>query len=565
MKAGMFKHSTLYVAIVFTVLGCSKPGVIEIGDPSVIKPVMSTTTLDWNTTYQRIDGFGVFAGRASPFFESVHRDTVLAKLFGDNGLRLNMVRAEIMWTHAYNPSTWEVALHDRSVNINTNRQHAAYQALEWHKKQEIGTFWILKKIKERYKVPIVYGSSWSPPLAMRINPGSALPGTMLLKAYIDSVVKKGDTTGLLDGFKKKNGVIGSGADTLFNTLNFETSANNYARYLAGFLRAYQKEGINFYGVSPSNEPDNIAAEWANCIWSPRQLGQFISDNLRPVLNSSGFSKVKILSPEAASWASSNDYLTGLKKTNGEWWLTEAIGILVFGLKSAFFGTEPMDLRNIDIYATHSYSDAANVDAQWKAGGKAGGLLELQPHSLAVSGKPVWVTEASDAMAPADISMTEGLRLGISMFDALTTGNASAYTFWLGFLDRRNNEALIWGDGATGPLTYPKLYDVMGNFSRYIGAGYVRIGATQPNADLRMVAFKDPASGKFTIVAINTGDKDQHCTLSLTGFSSGSLTGFLTSDASSSHWRSDIVAVNANGTFNVLVPAKSIVTYTGIKK
>lgn len=106
---------------------------------------------------------------------------------------------------------------------------------------------------------------------------------------------------------------------------------------------------------------------------------------------------------------------------------------------------------------------------------------------------------------------------------------------------------------------------MVNFSRYIAAGYVRIGATQPNPDLRIIAFKDPSSGKFSIVAINSGALDQHCTLSLTGFTSGSLTGYLTSDVSSSHWKSRVIPVSTNGTFNVLVPAKSIVTYTGVRK
>lgn len=563
MKLEVFKNPWLgYAAVVLMAFGCTKPTILRPENPSdIIKPVVnSNTTLDWNTTHQCIQGFGVFAGRAIPFFESVHRDTVLANLFSDNGLRLNMIRGEILWTYAYNPSNWNVALHAPNVDITTDPRNAAYRELDWLKKQELSQFWILKKAKERYKVPIVYASAWSPPLAMRINPKSEKPGTMELVKYIDALINKKDTTGMLDFIRHG----ASGPDTLFNTLNFHTSANSFAHYIAGYLRAYQNEGVHFYGVSPANEPDNIAAEWANCVWSPKQLGQFVSNNLRPVLNSSGFSNVKILSPEAASWKASNAYLNGFTLDNSGTFLENTANAIVFGFMQAFFGKEPMDQSNIDIYATHSYSDAADAGEQMRTGGKAGGLLDLKPGSLSVSGKPVWVTEASDATAPADTSMTEGLRLGINIFNALTTGNASAYTFWLGLLDTRNNEALIWGDGSAGPLTYPKLYDVMGNFSRYIGAGYVRIGATQPNPDLRIAAFKDPASGKFSIVAINSGALDQNCTLSLAGFKSGSLTGYLTSDASSTHWKSGVIPVNINGTFNVVVPAKSIVTYTGVK-
>lgn len=566
MKLEVFKNSWMgYAAVILITFGCTKPNILRPEDPpDVIKSgVNSNTTLDWNTTYQPIQGFGVFAGRAIPFFESAHRDTVLAKLFGDNGLRLNMIRGEILWTYAYNPSNWNVALHAPGVDITTDPKNAAYRELDWLKKQELSQFWILKKAIERYKVPIVYASAWSPPLAMRTNPKSDRPGTMEIMRYADALYNHKDTTGMLDFLKNRDTSI-AGADILFNTLNFKTSADSYARYIAGYLRAYQHEGIRFYGVSPANEPDNIAAEWANCVWSPKQLGQFVSNNLRPVLNSSSFSHVKILSPEAASWKASNGYLKGFTLDNSGSLLEQTGNAIVLGLKQAFFGKEAMDQSNIDIYATHTYSDATDVGDQWNSGGKAGGLLDLMPGSLGVSGKPVWVTEASDATFAADASMTEGLRLGINIFNALTTGNASAYTFWLGLLDTRNNEALIWEDGSTGPLTYPKLYDVMGNFSRYIGAGYVRIGATQPNPDLRIVAFKDPSSGKFSIVVINSGNTNQNCTFNLTGFTSHSLTGYLTSDASSGRWQSGVIPANANGTFNVVAPAKSIVTYTGVK-
>jgi O-glycosyl hydrolase len=562
MKRKVFKSAWLgYAVIAVTAFGCTKPTIFQMEDPSgIIKPAINTSaTLDWNTTYQSIQGFGVFAGRAIPFFESRHRDTVLANLFGDNGLRLNMLRGEILWTYPYT-SNWNLMLHAPNVDVTTDPQSAAYKALPDEKKQELSQLWILKAAKQRYQVPIMYASSWTPPLAMRMNPRSAVPGTMKLAAYMDAIINHKDTTGILDSIRN----IISSTDVLFNTLNFTTSADSYAHYIAGFLRAHQNEGINFYGVSPSNESDNVVAPWANCVWSPMQLGQFVSNNLRPVLNSSGFHSVKILSPEAASWASSKDYLNGFKMNSSGSLIAQGVNLLVFTLKKAFFGEQPMDQRNIDIYATHTYSDAADAQEQLNTGFKAGGLLDLKPNSLAVSGKPIWVTEASDAMAPADTSMAEGLHLAINIFNALTTGNANAYTFWLGLLNDRNNEALIWEDGAGRRLIYPKIYDVMGNFSRYIGAGYIRIGATEPNPDLRIAAFKDPVSGKFSIVAINTGTDNQNCTLNLTGFKSGSLTGHLTGDATSSRWQSSVIPVNANGTFNVTVPAKSIVTYTGVK-
>ena len=510
MKKGLFRITWPGCVIAAaTMFGCSKENIVKptsnqgLSNTNLLVAkavVASNATLDWNTTYQSIQGFGVFAGRDTDFFQSAHRDTALANLFGDNGLRLNMIRGEIQYTYPYNSSTWNVTVQPAGVDITTDPKSAAYTSLPSDRRRELSQLWILKTVKQRYNIPLMFATAWTPPLAMRKDPNT--PG-------------------------------GGGVFTP-NTLNFNTSSDNYAHYIAGFLQAYQNQGINFYGVSPANEPENVTATWANCPWMPINLGQFISNNLRPILNSAGFSNVKIISPECASWGTSNNFLNG-------WYILSPLA---------------MDKSNIDIYATHGYT---NVFA-----GQQGGYLDQNANSLNVSGKSIWVTEASDPNASTNASMTEGMKLGINIYNALTTGNANAYSFWLGILSFNNNESLIWTNTADGSLTYPKQYDVMGNFSRYIGSGYVRFSATQPNSNLRITAFKDPSSGKFSIVAINSGTNDQSCTLSLSGFASSSLTGYLTNDSSSVHWQSSTISANASGTFNITIPANSIVTYTGVK-
>lgn len=160
------------------------------------------------------------------------------------------------------------------------------------------------------------------------------------------------------------------------------------------------------------------------------------------------------------------------------------------------------------------------------------------------------------------TITEGLALATSMHKFLAECNVNAFVYWLGMLAIRNNESLI-GTAADGSLEFPKTYDVFGQFSRYIRPGYVRIGATVNNGDLRVSAWKDPATGKFTIVAINTGSSAAICNIRPGNFSAGTLSSNITSAGSSAHWASGSTATaKADGSFEVVVPPASVVTYTG---
>jgi glucosylceramidase len=60
----------------------------------------------------------------------------------------------------------------------------------------------------------------------------------------------------------------------------------YALYLAKFLEAYQKEGINAYAVAVQNEP-KIETNYPSCLWTSRQFLAFIKDYIGPLFTSRG--------------------------------------------------------------------------------------------------------------------------------------------------------------------------------------------------------------------------------------------------------------------------------------
>ncbi|AOM76294.1 glycoside hydrolase [Pedobacter steynii] len=450
-------------------------------------------TVNWDQTYQRIDGFGAFGGRIVPFFESQKRDSIMAYLWGANGLQLNMVRGKVLHTYGFNQQSGVVTIKPAGVDIDVDVNSSTYQTLTDIQKEHLGQLWILKKIKERYQVPIMFASTWTPPLYMKTNPNSE-------------------------------------SGKWFNGLNFSTSSTAFARYLAGFAKAYQNEGINFYAISPSNEPENVFSDWDASYWNSAHLGEFVTNNLRPALNQQGLGSTKILSSENAAWGTANTFLAG------------------------------MDRSNVDILAGHGYVEIGELIT-----GKRGLNQNPVTWNYATGNKPVWMTETSDDGGTYDNTIGGGLKLATSMHKFLAECNVNAFVYWLGMLAIRNNESLICTNG-DGSLDFPKTYDVMGQFSRYIHAGYFRFGATvQNNSVLKVSAYKDPATGKFSLVAINPGTDALNCTLHLQGFAAGSLISYQTTGSSSNHWQQGTpVSVAADGSFSLTVPAQSVITFTGVK-
>ncbi|MEE8658275.1 hypothetical protein CGLAMM_10730 [Acetobacteraceae bacterium EV16G] len=91
---------------------------------------------------QAIDGFGVFAGRGTVFYEDKNRDSMLSDLFSKEGLHLSILRAEI--DYDYKSSDLE---------------------------EPINQYWVLRNAKEKYDIDKIFASTWSPPAWMKTIPG----------------------------------------------------------------------------------------------------------------------------------------------------------------------------------------------------------------------------------------------------------------------------------------------------------------------------------------------------------------------------------------------------------
>ncbi len=103
-------YAVLAVVSTFSIFSCQKASLTpespeaQLNKKAAVSAQAGATiaTLNWDQTYQKIDGFGAFGGRIVPFFESAKRDSILDYLWGGSGLKLNILRGKVLHTYPFN-------------------------------------------------------------------------------------------------------------------------------------------------------------------------------------------------------------------------------------------------------------------------------------------------------------------------------------------------------------------------------------------------------------------------------------------------------------------------------
>ncbi|TFK47118.1 glycoside hydrolase family 30 protein [Heliocybe sulcata] len=85
--------------------------------------------------------------------------------------------------------------------------------------------------------------------------------------------------------------------------------DNYANYLLKCLQGFQSKGINVYGISIQNEPENSDSTYPSCNM-PVSTEAAIGTALRTLMNNNGFSGVEIIGYEH-NWDDATGYPTQL--------------------------------------------------------------------------------------------------------------------------------------------------------------------------------------------------------------------------------------------------------------
>lgn len=351
----------------------------------------------------------------------------------------------------------------------------------------------------------------------------------------------------------------------------------YADFLVDCIENLQKnEGITFDYLSPINEP-----QWD---WMAGADGK-ASQEGTPATNEEVYQFTSLLSRELQRRSLTTQIVLGeagainylYEDVNGE---TRDNQIDAFWTSSS-----PLCIASLPnvarVITGHSYFSVWPVKDQ---------LVHRQKLNAQVkqhAGLGYWQTEycilenAGESEIPGggggqrDLGIKTAIFVTRIIHNDLVVANASSWQWWTALTRADYKDGLIYLDDGNsngsqdpeyckkdGYVRPSKLMWALGNYSYFIRPGMKRIEVENQNpvqaaTDVMISAYKDVVAKKLVIVAINTNENECSCRLDVDGkIKNGRLTPYTTSERSNLE-KGEAVAID-----NIIIPARSVVTYIG---
>jgi glucuronoarabinoxylan endo-1,4-beta-xylanase len=275
--------------------------------------------------------------------------------------------------------------------------------------------------------------------------------------------------------------------------------SEYAAHLNSFVTFMKNNGVPLYGVSVQNEPD-ITGNWTS--WTADEMLTFMKENA-----------------------------------------------------NAVEGTMVMDPESFHFNRTYSdpilNDSAANANTDVICGHIYGGGVASYP--LAVKkGKEVWMTEYlinTDGNGPnMDTSWAAALLTAQSINGCMNAG-MSAYVWW--YIVRFYGPISDGTYVTKGEVT--KKGYVMSQFARFIRTGFHRVESSVSLSigKVSATAYKDPATSKVVIIAINSDSAQAESVFRMqNGAMTTAFIPYTTSETKNCEKGNEFVVTNGNFTYNL---------------
>lgn len=372
-------------------------------------------------------------------------------------------------------------------------------------------------------------------------------------------------------FYTKNGLAHATKGNLgFNLQNDKYEA--YSKFLVDIVEHFEKnENIHFSYISPFNEP-----QWAwdknNQEGTPatnEELYRY-TKTLSKELNQRGL-KTVILAGEAGDLG----YLYEKKGNNNN---GDQINVFFNPKSDMYMG----DFDNLEYAITsHSYFTTWPIKTQIETRKKLAQRIQEVNPKLDFHQTEFCILEKNPEITGGwgrDLGMATALYVARVIHSDLTIANSRSWEWWTALSQFNFKDGLIHLDDGKGSgvesdtsklnfqlmfdgnVTETKLLWTMGNFSRFVRPGMVRIQAeiddglslVEQATDLQVAAFKDVSSEKMVLVFINHNEKEKEVDLNGIDKSSEQAALYVTDKARSL----ELVKVKLN---SVVIPGRSVST------
>jgi glucuronoarabinoxylan endo-1,4-beta-xylanase len=292
-----------------------------------------------------------------------------------------------------------------------------------------------------------------------------------------------------------------------------TNLQGFASALVTWVQNAKNQGVPIYAVSAGNEPDSCGINQTTS-YSAAQLAAWI-DVLGPAMAAIN---VKVMAPETMNACGFTGYFNAIKNDSAAW-------------------------NAVSIFASHEYGC---------------GTLPSQP-SIAAAGKEYWETEV-DTGANGDSSgtgITSALPMATTLHNDLTKPNLNAWHIWW-LYNTGSNGGYLYN---TGSKVWAKRLWVLGNYSRFVRPGYMRVSTsgTAPSGVL-VSAYRNVEDGTVVVVAINSNTSATPLSLYISGAVPCSMTPWVTSASDNLASKSAITVSNAR--FSATLDPQSVTSFVG---
>jgi glucuronoarabinoxylan endo-1,4-beta-xylanase len=383
----------------------------------------------------------------------------------------------------------------RDLGLDVLRIGNWYQARDMQDPQIQNTIELVQRAEQSLeRFPEVLMTSWSPPADLKSNGEIANGGTLV----------------------QRNGSYAYG---------------EFGDWWLESIASYRAAGVPVSYVGIQNEPDFTAA-YDSARFSAGE-GQF-----------AGYGQALAAVRQRFATLDSPPALIG----------PEVIGLNVANVSSYL---DNLDDNDLDVVAHHLYSGGdPNAPDSFNAS------MAQMPGVAA--GKPIIMSEfAPEAQGP------QFFETAWLIHNALTVEGVSGYLYWaLGWRDREGNQPVDPGlvtledprpdappfSTEKGYAINPTYYAVK-HFSKWLDAGYQRVGASSSTNGLRASAYISPADDRLTVVLLNTDAQAHTVSLDTQGFVDSNSSAFRT--AGTVEQTAALGALAAQNA--VTLPARSLVT------
>ncbi|WP_407673173.1 glycoside hydrolase [Paenibacillus alkalitolerans] len=496
-------------------------------------------SIDASAKYQKIDNFGASDAwsmeQLGKYWTEENKTRVADLLFSrEKGIGLSA------WRFNIGAGSTET---DQAIITNPWRRAEAFKSTEdgeydWSK--QAGQQWFLKAAKDR-GVDTLIGFVNSPPVWMTKN-GHAQP---------DSSV---GSTNLKEGYE-----------------------DEFAAYLIDVLEHFNNEGYEFDYISPINEPTwdwNKAGQEGNR-YNNDDIKRVIVELYRQLLANGlsaqisapdGVEITALLDDEYYKMFANKERYTGGANNLGLGKYREYIKDLL--------GDPELKKAVGNKIASHSYWSDYSAPGDDRLG-KLRDLLVENLRKYDPNAK-YWMSEYCilGSYGPGrDLGIDPALHVARTIHFDLARANASAWQWWTAVSKEDYKDGLIYTDfnqeGDEQNILTSKILWALGNYSKFIRPGADRIALTGLDEEARSglfgSAYKHDEENTVTAVFVNDSSSDKRIKLSLSGLDMQEtvsvLKPYITS-AGQDLARGQDTPVQSDGTFETVIPARSVVTLNG---